>query len=98
MTKKDYVLLAVILILFSLLFWRQNNIETKADNNKQTMDSLKQTEEKLKKKVDSVDEKIDGTKTVINNIHREKEIRIKFVERMSNKEMEQYFKDRYGEK
>jgi len=99
MEKKDkviYVLMGLVFVLLLLLFWRQDTFESRVDEYKGSIDTLKQTEKILREKVDSFSVRIDGTKTVINNIHVEKEKAVTNVKQLKNDQLQGWFTNRYG--
>lgn len=93
-TKERFLYILVISFLFSLFFLQRCGEENLKESN-HIIDSLKTENAKLYRRIDTIDNKIKETKTVINNIIKEKEVKLIEVDKMSNPELTKYFKERY---
>ena len=98
-TLKNNWQLILIFILITILFlqWRKNDdlIQYKDKETKSKIEKFAKEVKEQQKKIDSLDGLIIQTKTVINNITKEKEIQIKYVDKYTNKELTKYFEERY---
>ena len=98
-TLKNNWQLILIFILITILFfnWRSNDdlMQYKDKETKSKIEKLAKEVKEQQKKIDSLDGLIIQTKTVINNITKEKEIQIKYVDKYTNKELTKYFDERY---
>lgn len=101
----SYILCCILLFLL-VFFWRENDttktelkdLKKQEKVKEKEIDSLKEERKILIKQKDSISKEIVKTKTIINNIRTEREIRIQYVEKMGNKEIQEYFNKRYNEK
>jgi hypothetical protein len=90
----------LILILIAVIFfqWSGNNklLESKDEQTKIRIKKYEEREKEQQKQIDSLDGLIIETKTVINNITKEKEIQIRYIDRYNNEDLTKYFEERYG--
>lgn len=98
-TLKNNWQLILIFILITILFfqWRSNDdlVKYKDKETKNKIEKVEKEKKELQKQIDSLDGKITETKTVINNITKEREVQIKYVDKYTNKELTKYFEERY---
>ena len=98
-TLKNNWQLILIFILITILFLQwQNNDDLVKYKDKETKAKIEKFAKEVKeqqKQIDSLDGLIIETKTVINNITKEKEIQIKYVDKYTNKELTKYLEERY---
>ena len=90
--------IAVAVLLFIVVFGENTRSSQKiktlqetAKNNEKIIKSLQIEKEQLTKRSDSLTKEINNTKTVINTIVKEKEIRIKYIDKLTDDELQKYF-------
>ena len=95
---KPYLPYIVIAVLLFILFFGGNKSDYKIrtlqeteKNNEKIIKSLQIEKEQLSKRSDSLTKEINNTKTVINTIVKEKEIKIKYIDKLTDDELQKYF-------
>lgn len=90
--------IAVAVFLFIVVFGENSRSSQKiktlqetAKNNEKLIKSLQIEKEQLAKRSDSLTKEINNTKTVINTIVKEKEIRTKYIDKLTDEELQKYF-------
>ena len=89
--------IAVAILLFILFFggnksdYKIKTLQETAKNNEKLIKSLQAEKEQLNRRSDSLTKEINNTKTVINTIVKEKEIRIKYIDKLTDDELQKYF-------
>lgn len=106
MTRQIKILYLIILGLsFTVVTLFIHNIDNINENTvlkeqiKSAQKEIKTEKEyrnKINNKLDSLDTKISKTKQVINNITVERDKKVEEVNNYNNKQLKQYFDERYG--
>jgi peptidoglycan hydrolase CwlO-like protein len=97
--KSNWQLILILILIIILFFqWRNTNelLEYKDEQTKKEIQKYEAKEREQQKQIDSLDGLIVETKTVINNITKEREVQIKYIDRYSNEDLSKYFEERYG--
>lgn len=104
LNKQNWLFLICLVLLGVIFFLWKGNTEYKdklktlqaEDKKKEKMIIEKQKNvKKLEQKVDSLDNKIDNSKIIINNIIKEKDIKLEEVKNLNNYQLQEYFNNRY---
>ena len=96
--KSNWQLILILILIIILFFqWRNTNelLEYKDEQTKKEIQKYEAKEREQQKQIDSLDGLIVETKTVINNITKEREVQIKYIDRYSNEDLTKYFEERY---